>query len=64
MVGTARSTRPLVRRGDAHLGREGEGIVTENERRAEDLLERRDLVVRGLVAFGLIAATLVALIAG
>jgi hypothetical protein len=37
--------------------------MSENERRAADLLSARDLAVRGLLALGLIAAALVVLLA-
>jgi DMSO/TMAO reductase YedYZ heme-binding membrane subunit len=37
--------------------------VTENERRAEDMLDLRDLIVRGLSAIGLIAVMLLMLLA-
>ena len=37
--------------------------MTENERRAQDLLSTRDLIVRVLSAVGLIAAALLALLA-
>jgi hypothetical protein len=39
------------------------GTVTENERRAEDMLNSRDLIVRGLAIVGLIAVVLVMLLA-
>ncbi len=41
----------------------GEGDVTENQRRTEDLLRPKDLIVRAVTAIGLIAAALVALLA-
>ena len=46
------------------LGNHGEGkeTVTENERRAQDLLSARDLIVRGLLVVGLIAAALLTLL--
>ncbi len=37
--------------------------MTENERRAQDLLSARDLIVRGLLVVGLIAAALLTLLA-
>ncbi len=37
--------------------------MTENERRAEDMLDVRDLIVRGLSAIGLIAVMLLMLLA-
>ena len=42
---------------------EGKGTVTENERRAQDLLKTRDLIVRGLSVVGLIAVALLTLLA-
>ena len=42
---------------------EGKGTVTENERRAQDLLQARDLIVRGLSVVGLIAVALLTLLA-
>ena len=41
----------------------GEGDVTENQRRTEDLLRPRDLIVRAATAIGLIVAALAALLA-
>ncbi len=36
--------------------------MTENERRAQDLLDRRDLIVRALSVVGLIAIALLTLL--
>lgn len=38
------------------------GIMTENERRAQDVLTREDLVLRGVAAIGLIAMALLVLL--
>jgi hypothetical protein len=38
------------------------GIMTENERRAQDVLTREDLVLRGVAAIGLIAMALLILL--
>ena len=39
------------------------GGVSENQRRAEDLLSKRDLVVRAISVIGLLSAALGALLA-
>jgi len=52
--------------GDDPGGATGEGgheTVTENERRAQDLLSTRDLLLRALSAVGLIAVALLVLLA-
>lgn len=44
------------------MGDRGDQIVTENERRAQDLLSSRDLMLRVVSAVGLIAVALLVLI--
>jgi len=56
----------LLRRGGERRGEHsslGGLCMEENQRRELDVLNTRDLVVRGITFFGLIAAVLVALVA-